>query len=207
MCGKLACLFLPVLLLPLAGCKRPAHSPGSTTNASPDGGPHEARGAAFPISREWAPAQFDVCGLISKEEIEKAQESRIQEAQSVARPDGDFLVTQCFYSAEIPSKSVILAITQADPRRLSKRSPKDFWRETFGPLADSHDRERLETARGEFIAPKKIEGIGDDAYWMGGALYVSKSDSYIRISLGGSDTEEAKLEKSTALARLVLSRL
>ena len=159
------------------------------------------------MNREWAPAKFDICGLIPKEEIEKAQESQIQEASGVARPDGAFLVSQCYYRAEIPSKSVSLALTQPDPGRLSKRSPKDFWRETFGANAEPNDRGRLRTEKGKFTPPARIEGLGDDAYWMGGALYVLKADVYVRLSLGGPASEEAKLEKSKALARLALSRL
>jgi hypothetical protein len=159
------------------------------------------------VSREWAPAKFDVCGLIPREEIEKAQGSPIKEASGVARPDADFFISQCFYSAEIPSKSVSLAVTQPDSERPSKRGPKDFWHETFGSHAEPNDRGRLRTERGKFTPPQKIDDLGDDAYWMGGALYVLRADSYIRISVGGPDDEQAKLEKSKALARLALTRL
>src|SRR5436853_163015 len=59
--------------------------------------------------------------------------------------------------------------------------------------------------------PKKIDGIGDSAYWtanrMGGALYVLKNDVFIRVSVGGPDNEEAKIKRSKALAEKALSRL
>jgi hypothetical protein len=59
--------------------------------------------------------------------------------------------------------------------------------------------------------PKKIEGVGDDAFWsanrMGGALYVLKDNVFIRISIGGPEPEESKIEKTKALAAKALSRL
>jgi hypothetical protein len=49
------------------------------------------------------------------------------------------------------------------------------------------------------------------AFWasnrFGGVLYVLKGDAFISISLGGTDKEEAKLEKSKALAQKALPRL
>ena len=63
----------------------------------------------------------------------------------------------------------------------------------------------------EGIPPTKIDGIGEAAYWMGsrvgGALYVLKKDAFIRISVGGADTQEAKIDKSKALAQKALDRL
>ena len=60
-------------------------------------------------------------------------------------------------------------------------------------------------------APKKIEGLGDDAYWVGnrfwGILYVLKGDAFISIGLGGTDDEETKLKKSKTLAQKALQRL
>ena len=68
---------------------------------------------------------------------------------------------------------------------------------------------RDETEKDVAVPPKKIPGIGDEAYWTagpGGALYVLKGDAFIRISLGGSDDEETKIEKSKALASKALAR-
>ena len=41
----------------------------------------------------------------------------------------------------------------------------------------------------------------------GGALYVLKKDSLIRISVGGLENEETKINKSKALAQKALQRL
>jgi hypothetical protein len=170
-------------------------------------------------------AEFDVCALITKQEIETIQGSHIKEAKSSVRSDAGFRVSQCLYTAEDFSKSVSLAVTQRDPASSAKRSVKDFWNETFGRFTDAkknsngvkEERQRLgeRTRRDDeertFIPPKEIDGIGDEAFWspnpVGGAIYVLKNDVFIRVSIGGHDNEEGKLDKSKALAQKAIDRL
>ena len=211
-------LFIPLfcfLLLVVTGCKR------STTTQPSSGSP----AAASPANEQSGEAYFDVCGLITKEQIETVVGSPIKETKSSGRSNGAFRVSQCFYTAAEFSKSVSLAVTQSDPNSSAKRSPKDFWKETFGryegEVKESEgDKEKKESlrdqarARGEeeaSVPPKKIEAIGDEAYWtgnrFGGALYVLKKDAFIRISVGGPDKEETKIDKSKALAQKALERL
>jgi len=63
----------------------------------------------------------------------------------------------------------------------------------------------------KMAARHDIDGIGDEAYWtagrIGGALYILKDDTFIRISVGGPDKEETKIDKSKALAEKALLRL
>jgi len=185
----------------------------------------EATQRASSAKQESNRAEFDVCALITKQEIEAIQRSPIKETKSSVRSDAGFRVSQCFYTAEDFSKSVSLAVTQRDPNSSGERSVKDFWNETFGRFTDEEkesnagkeERERLrEQPRREgeekaLIPPKKIDGIGDDAFWspnpVGGAIYVLKKDVFIRISIGGHDNEEGKLDKSKALARMAIDRL
>jgi hypothetical protein len=53
----------------------------------------------------------------------------------------------------------------------AKRSPRDFWKETFEREQKAAGDEREASA-----PPKKIDGIGEEAYWtsnrFGGILYV-----------------------------------
>lgn len=141
------------------------------------------------------------------------------------RSDAGFRVSQCFYTAVDFSKSVSLAVTQRDPTSSGKRSVDDFWNETFGRFTDEKktsnsdrdERQRLgEKARREgeektFMPPKRIDGFGDGAFWsasrVGGAIYVLKKDVLIRLSIGGRDNEESKLDKSKALAQKAIDRL
>ena len=165
-------------------------------------------------SQESGQARFDACGLIQKEEIEAIQGSPTKETKSSARSDTGFRVSQCFYTAAEFSKSVSLAVTQKDPDHQAKRSPKDFWEETFGRFdkdKKESDRAPSEGEERESIPPKKIEGIGEEAFWasnrFGGILYVLKGDTFISISLGGTDNEDTKIQKSKALAQKALQRL
>jgi len=129
----------------------------------------EATQRAPSAKQELNQAEFDVCALITKQEIEAIQRSPIKETKSSVRSDAGFRVSQCFYTAEDFSKSVSLAVTQRDPTSSGERSVKDFWNETFGRFTDEEkesnagkeERERLrEQPRREgeekaFIPPKK----------------------------------------------------
>ena len=175
-------------------------------------------------SAEPVPAKFDVCGLITKEEIEAIEGSPVKETKSSARADGGFRVSQCFYTTVEFSRSVSLSITHSDSDSAAKGNPRDFWKQIFGRYEGATkeregDQEKKESLReqernkGEeekSTPPKKIEGIGEDAYWtgnrFGGALYILKKDAFIRVSVGGPDKEEIKIDKSKALAEKALRR-
>ena len=210
------CIFLLCfLLLAVTGCKR------STTTQLTEGSP----AAASPANQQSSEAYFDVCGLITKEQIEAVMGSPIKETKSSGSSNGAFRVSQCFYTATEFSKSVSLAVTQSDPSSKAKRSPKEFWEETFGRYegeATEHkgDKEKKESLREErrgkgeeeeAVPPKKITGIGDEAFWtgnrFGGALYVLKQDTFIRISVGGPDKEETKIDKCKSLAQKAIGRM
>jgi hypothetical protein len=102
------------------------------------------------------------------------------------------------------------------------RNPRDFWEQTFEKTS-RRERERDREKRNERGAAKdreeeekgaaaqKVDGVGEEAFWMGnrvgGALYVLKHNSYIRVSIGGAGDQQTKIAKSKALARLALKRL
>jgi len=156
-------------------------------------------------------AQGDVCRLITSEEIGAIQGSPIKEPKGSTRSENGFRVSQCFYTATEFSKSVNLAVVQRDPDHPSKRSPRDFWKEKFDPYQNEEPKTKSGDEKEQGPAPKKIEGLGDEAYWVsnrfGGTLYVLKGNTFISIGLGGTDDEETKLKKSKALAEKALQRL
>jgi hypothetical protein len=157
----------------------------------------------------------DACNLLSKEEIESVQAAAVNETKSSERSDDSFRVAQCFYTTAEFSKSVSLALVQKNPHQQNNHSPRDFWKERFGPHGD--EKERNEKAKTKSIekeratALKKIGDLGDDAYWVsnrfGGVLYVLKGEAFISIGLGGMDDEDTKLKKSKVLAQKALERL
>src|SRR5207253_9170705 len=146
----------------------------------------------------------DACSLVSKEEVASVQEAPVNETKSSEHSDGVLRVSQCFYTAAEFSKSVILALVQPDSKQRSERSPKDFWREKFGPY-NGHQKERDEkpetksAEKQQGPAPKKIDGLGADAYWvssrLGGVLHVLIGGAFFPFGIGGSDVEEDNLQK------------
>src|SRR2546428_12975831 len=118
--------------------------------------------------------KIDPCGLISTEEVQAIQGSPIKDVKPSEQSDGSFRIAQCFYNAEIFNKSVSLAVTQSDPASPKARNPKDFWKETFGRYEgetkeEKGDEEKRESLREQDEEkgrpPKKMEGIGEAAYW------------------------------------------
>jgi hypothetical protein len=202
------------LAVVFAGCGKRAAAPESQNSETKSSSPIQ----------ESQTAAFDVCGFIKNEEIEAIQGSPIKETKSSGHSGQGLHTAQCFYVAAEFSKSVNLSVTRRDPASQGKTNVKDYWKDTFGRNAEREkkregDEEKKESLkeqrreRGEEEGKplKKIEGIGDDAYWsatrVGGALYVLKKDSFIRISLGGADTDEVRIDKAKKLAAKALDRL
>jgi hypothetical protein len=187
---------LIALLLGLAGCQK-----SKTTSVSPT-------------------TKIDACSLITNDEVQKIEGSPVKDAKSSETSDGGFRVGQCFYTTEVFNKSVSLTVTQRALASDNARDPKTFWKETFGRYTgqaeekdgDKEKKESLSNEQEERGAPpKKIEGVGDEAWWsgkrIGGAIYVLKGNVFIRISVGGPESEESRIEKSKSLAEKAVSRL
>ena len=166
-----------------------------------------------------AAPKFDACALITKEEIEAIEGSPITDVKSSENSDGEFRVSQCFYTAKEYARSVSLAVTQSNPNKPGNRTPKDFWKETFGRFSggeaesekDKKASPEPEREKEKSAPPKKIDGLGDEAYWlgnrMGGTLYVLKKDAFIRVAVGNADSPETMLKKAKALAEKAIPRL
>jgi hypothetical protein len=200
-----ACIFL---LFSLTSCKRSV-SPISSTPPSP--------------SRALQLHKIEGCSLITREEVGAVQATTVTDTKSSETTDGNHLITQCYYATTGLNLSVSIAITQPDPANPMSRSARETWEQTFGPFDQGHaaeakakEEKTKENERGreeeeQKRAPTKIGGVGEEAFWVGnrfgGALYALKGDVFIRISVGGADKEETKLEKSKNLAQKALSRL
>ncbi|MEY2495797.1 MAG: hypothetical protein QOJ45_2289 [Verrucomicrobiota bacterium] len=146
--------------------------------------------------------------------------SPIKDAKNSERSTEGLRLSQCFYTAAEFSSSVSLAVTQTDAANPGKQSARGFWKETFGryskPEEDRDQEKEKKDKPGreeekEAAPPKKVEGIGEEAYWsstrVGGTLYVLKNDAFLRISVGGSDSDENRLKKCKALGEKALPRL
>ena len=206
------------LLAVTSGCQKHAPRRSESQDVKP-------RDCLRSISRkdcEARAARFDVCGLLSKEEIHGVTGSSITQNLSSGRSDGSLRTSQCVYVANPANRSISLVVTQADSLDPRKRSPRDLWADRFGRYrgeskenkeeVDKEDEATRDLNKGleeerEARPPRQISGLGEEAFWTAGSLYVLQKDIFLRLSIGGPEPEADKLEHSKALTKLVLKRL
>lgn len=215
---KLCVVFLCSLLFPADGCG--SNSVDDPRSAATAGKAEQtpqltaSNAAAGAVNAELTGSQsgaagavadrkpaFDACTLIKPSEVGVVQDDKITATKSSSRFNGTFAVSQCFYTAANFVNSVSLEVNQGKPDDPQQNSVLRFWTQQFRQAKDSR----------RSVKPKLIPGVGDEAYWVGsskmGALYILKRDKYLRVSVGGSDAEEVKLQKSKKLAEYALKRL
>jgi hypothetical protein len=178
-------------------------------------------GEPTPLPSEDKKPKIDACSLATREEVAAIQGTKMLEPTSNEGPEIDFLLSQCYYGSAEPDKSVSLGLMQRNPTDPGTRTITQFGHETFDHFArveNGEDNEKNrqgsradEIKEHEGVRPQKIEGIGQESYWlgnpMGGILYVLKNDRMLRISFGGPGSANDKLAKSKALAQKAMSRL
>ena len=147
----------------------------------------------------------DACTLLTKEEIQAVQGEPFIDSRGSGKTGGGLSVSQCYFQLPQAVNSIVVTVTQK-AEGPGARDPAKHWEEIF------HRDERAEKKEEEGEKePEKVEGIGDEAFWtgnrVGGALYVLKGNSYIRISVGGAGDQADKIKKSKILAQSILGRL
>ena len=167
-----------------------------------------------------ASGKKDACILLTSAEVEAVQGEPVSETRTSAQPNGEMLITECVFRTTTFAKSVSLALATRSSAKPSALTPRKFWQKQFPAPHLKEDEMRAMGKRpqnpgpeGEEGArkPRRIEGLGEDAYWVGtpvtGALYVLQGNNFVRISVGGVGEESARIEKSRVLARAVVKRL
>jgi len=152
-------------------------------------------------------AALQACSLLTSEEIQAVQGEPVKEAKETAQAEGSFTISQCFFQLPSYSNSISLTVVQKGSGPAARDARED-WKETFAPAK----LQQFETETGKKKPlPQRIADLGDEAFWMGsdmiGALHVLHGNRHITISVGGSGGPTVKIEKSTALAQLILKRL
>ena len=198
---------VPVSSSPLA-----QHSPATTNSGLPSGA-----------------GKLDACSLLTSDEIRSVQGESLKETKLSGGVEGGFKRSQCFFALPTFNNSISLVVTERGDGS-SARDPKEFWEETFGKADEEKDRERSASSEKERekeklrkrnreereeeereVPPQKIMGLGDEAFWtgnrVGGSLYALKGNRYIRVSVGGAGTQQAKINRSKALAQFALKRM
>jgi len=173
--------------------------------------------------------KLDACSLLTSDEIRSVQGESLKETKSSGGVEGGFKRSQCFFALPTFNNSISLVLTERGDSS-SARDPKEYWEETFGKAEKEKDRERSTSSEKERekeklrkrnreereeeereVPPQKIMGLGDEAFWtgtpVGGALYALKGNRYIRVSVGGAGTQQAKINRSKALAQFALKRM
>jgi hypothetical protein len=202
---SLCALLLSAVLLPA----------GQAASGSPPKTASAAKGAA--------PAQkpdkkTDVCALLTRAEIQVVQSEPVEEIIPSAQPSGGFVLSLCFYRTT--TKSVSLGVAAPDPAKPSAFTPREFWGKQFHPpepmgeekpVAGKAPKKAEVEREGESRKPLVIDGLGEEAYWVGnritGALYVLQGDAFLRISIGGGEDESVRIKKAKALAEKALKRV
>ena len=201
-----------------------AGSPGALSqNGAQNGEP-----AATTSGATTARGKIDACALLTSQEIRSVQGELLKETKGSGSAEKGFSISQCFFTLPTFNNSISLVVTQKGDGA-DGRDPKEFWEATFDRASEgerekerdkksekerekekARDKNREEEEE-EAAPPQKIAGVGDEAFWtgsrVGGALYVLKGSSYLRVSVGGAGNQQSKISKSKALARLALKRL
>jgi hypothetical protein len=174
----------------IVSCSKPNPSANATAQPTP------TPAASQPVG-DYA------CTLLTKEEIAAVQGEPFKDTKPSEKTSTGLIVSQCYFELPNTVNSVVLTVTR---KAGGGRDPSQSWQEIF-----HRERRGPEKEEGEKNEPTKVEGLGDEAYWnatrVGGALFVLKGNTYLRISVGGAGNQAEKLEKSKTLAASVLKRL
>lgn len=148
----------------------------------------------------------DPCTLLTSETVKKVQGEPFVAATKSVQTQGNVTVAECFYRLEEGARSVTLELTSAG----SPHATRELWEHQFEPGGEREEREREEES-GKEVHGIEVHGVGDDALWAGnrvsGVLYVRTRDAILRISIGGSGKQQAKMEKAMELGREAVGRM
>lgn len=191
-------------LVAAAGCSKSDKPEVST--ATPQPSASASQSTASSISKDAAGDGAFACTLLTKEETQAVQGESYKDSKASQKSSGGLAISQCYFELPTTVNSIVLTVTQKG-QSADARDPKQNWQELFHREKPSEKKEEGKEEHG----PEKIEGLGDEAFWtgarVGGALYVLKGNSFIRISIGGGGDRAEKIEKSKTLAQSVLKRL
>ena len=197
---------LALLMIAAVGCSKSDKAEVSTATPQPKASPSHPS-ASSPTANEASGDGAFACTLLTKEETQTVQGEPFREAKPSQRSGSGMTFSQCYFELPTTVNSIVLNVTQK-ANGADARDPKQNWQEIFHNEKTSEKKEEEGEKK---QPPEKIEGVGDEAFWtgtrVGGALYVLKGNSYIRISVGGAGDRAEKIEKCKALALSVLKRM
>lgn len=181
------------------------------------------------------------CQLISAEEFRELQGEEPSDAQGTEHTAAGLSMSQCFYRLPTFSKSVNLEVTRAAEgapagalkshwrnlfgpgaleargRRLGREEAAKAEREELlkrereaGGFREG-GRRRKKDREAEDAPPRRVEGVGLEAYWAGNktaaSLYVLAENAVVRVSPAAGEEVDVRIKKAAELARRALKRL
>ncbi len=188
------------LVFAFAGC------PKSETDLSPT----EPQPTNTPGPSREKTNVIDACSLLSSQEVETILGAALKDTKPSVNSQGGLTVSQCYFLLPVAADSIVLTVTQkaGGPNSLD---PKQSWEKIFDDDKDKDKPGEREEEESKSPPPEKIDSLGDEAFWaprrFGGTIYALKGNRYISISVGGAGDQATKLQKSKALAEIVLKRL
>jgi hypothetical protein len=203
MSARLAVLLFSAFLLITFGC----------------GAGHDAAGNGAPPNAQKAVGGQRVlaCSVITSEEIQAVQGEALNETKGSDSTGEGLAVSHCVYLLPTYVKSLSLDVLRADQAGRGSDSIEKFWESRFRrrgtERGEEDERERGEEEEEEEggAKPRPVEGIGEEAFWVGGrakgVLYVREKGVVMTLSLGGAEDEATKIEKSKTLLLQALKRI
>jgi len=162
-----------------------------------------------------SPRLPNACQLLTARDIARVQGEEFKSAKLTESEANGLTVSQCFYT--LPSVTSPVSVD------LMRGRTATVWRSRCANGRDAKDDDDEDRDRATKTAPpareseehesaaRNVRGIGDAAVWSGnrvaGALYVLKGDTILRISVGGGESQEQKIERSKKLAARALRKL
>lgn len=137
----------------------------------------------------------DACGLITPADAQELLGGPVKAPENPISGEGTAIVTSCKYRAESADlNNVTLIVRRLDTQDAAKQDFDQFKKDTESKLS---------------VTPDEVSGIGDAAFWIGGALNqlaVLKGRDQLLISVNNPQAA-SQLEASRALAGKALARL
>ncbi len=157
-------------------------------------------------------AERDACALLSSAAIEKNLGESVKNTKPTSQVQGGVRFSQCFYTLQTFTKSI--SVTLTSPAGGDRDAARELWQRWFHKEAvEDPDRKSARGGSEEEevgASARPVSGLGDEAFWVQsfvGNLYVRRGDRYIRISIGGKQTDAERLATAKALASEALGHM
>jgi len=158
--------------------------------------------------------------------VSSVQGARVVEAQPASSSQGGLTTKRCFYRTDSFNRSVDVEITAEAGQNGHSGIAVDLWNRRFHSARVSEEEEeeefrekqdahsstnagREEEEERAKAKPSPVTGLGDEAFWvsnqLNSTLHVRQGSVLLRISLGGPDDGDTKLQRARSLADRILT--